>query len=243
MDDLTLLNTEVLPAFKYGRGVIFDILCTSTTEEQFIVEIQNTKQPYAKDRFVFYTSRAIYQQGQRGEDWRFDLVPVYGVFLLNFKMTDEESCLRRDIALTDMRTGQQFSDKMRLIFLELPYFTKEENECETNFERWLYVLNNMETLERMPFLAQKAAFEKLMKVANIANFTPKELQEHESSLDTYRVMVGAMEQSEATGEEKGREEGREEEKREMARKMKTKGIDVCEIADITGLSTGEIERL
>ena len=32
---------------------------------------------------------------------------------------------------------------MRYIFIELPLFTKEEDECETDFERWIYVLKNM----------------------------------------------------------------------------------------------------
>ena len=46
-------------------------------------------------------------------------------------------------ALADRETHEQFSDKMRYIFIELPLFTKEEDECETDFERWIYVLKNM----------------------------------------------------------------------------------------------------
>ena len=50
---------------------------------------------------------------------------------------------------------------MRYIFIELPSFTKEEEDCETDFERWIYVLKNMETLQRLPFQARNSVFKKL----------------------------------------------------------------------------------
>lgn len=37
----------------------------------------------------------------------------------------------------------------------LPLFKKEESECENDFERWIYILKNMSTFERMPFLARE----------------------------------------------------------------------------------------
>ena len=37
----------------------------------------------------------------------------------------------------------------------LPLFKKEENDCENDFERWIYILKNMSTFERMPFLARE----------------------------------------------------------------------------------------
>jgi hypothetical protein len=47
---------------------------------------------------------------------------------------------------------------MRLTLLQLPCFTKEIDECETIFEKIIYVLKHMEILQRMPFLAQSAVF-------------------------------------------------------------------------------------
>ena len=32
---------------------------------------------------------------------------------------------------------------------------KEPDECENDFERWIYLLKHMDTLERMPFKAKK----------------------------------------------------------------------------------------
>ncbi|MDE6354225.1 MAG: Rpn family recombination-promoting nuclease/putative transposase, partial [Prevotella sp.] len=44
----------------------------------------------------------------------------------------------------DMCSCRLFSDKIRLIYLQLPLFTKEVDECVNDFERWIYVLKHME---------------------------------------------------------------------------------------------------
>ena len=68
---------------------------------------------------------------------------------------DKNIKLRTDVILADKETGELFSEKFRQIFIALPLFKKSEEECETNFERWIYILNNMETLKRMPFKDEK----------------------------------------------------------------------------------------
>ena len=77
------------------------------------------------------------------------------MFFMNFRLDDSPGKLHTDIVLSDRDTHEVFSDKLRFIFIELPAFTKEEEECITDFERWIYVLKNMETLNRLPFKAAK----------------------------------------------------------------------------------------
>ena len=68
-----------------------------------------------------------------------------GVFFMNFRLGDSPGKLCTDIVLSDRNTHEVFSDKLRFIFIELPAFTNEEEECITDFERWIYVLKNMES--------------------------------------------------------------------------------------------------
>ena len=86
------------------------------------------------------------------------------MFFMNFRLVDSPGKLHTDIVLSDRDTHEIFSDKLRFIFIELPAFTKEEEKCITDFERWIYVLKNMKTLNRLPFKARKAVFEKLEKI-------------------------------------------------------------------------------
>jgi len=245
--DITFLDKELLPEFMGDRGVIYDIYCTTEADEHIIVEMQNRQQANFRERALFYLSHTITRQGERGSDWQFDLKAVYGVFFMNFRLEDMPHKLRTDVILADRDTHEQFSDKLRFIFIELPSFTKEEAECETDFERWIYVLKNMETLQRLPFKARKAVFEKLEKIVDIASLSKEEREKYDESIKVYRDHLATLAYAEQKGRLEGRLEGLQKGKREeaiaIAREMKKEGIPVEQIARFTKLSAEEIEKL
>ena len=237
--DIQFLNNEQQPEVKTERGIIYDIYCVTDTGERIIVEMQNREQPYFKDRALFYLSRAITQQAKKGV-WDFQLDAVYGVFFMNFVMDkDMPSKIRTDIVLSDRDTGKLFNNKFRQIFIELPNFNKEEDECENDFERWIYILKHMDTLDRMPFKARKAVFERLEKLASKANMTQEERAQYEEEWKIYNDYFNTLD----FAEQKGRREGRQEVLIETARKFKEMGFTTEMIAKGTGLSKEEIEKL
>lgn len=236
--DLTFLNVELPSETIEGRGAVFDLKCKDAEGSVFIVEVQNAPQSYFYERGLYYLCRAVCEQGQRGPRWKFGLYPVYGIFLLNFKSGRTDK-LRTDIILADKETGEQFSNKIRQIYLEMPFFTKEEDECETPFEMWLYVLKNMDKLERMPFKAQKQLFEKLEKIAGITNLTREERLEYDEALKVYRDYHNIMDYA----EEKGRNEGEIKGIKRTAKNFKEEGIPLHIIKKCTGLSEEEINSL
>ena len=256
--DITFLNPIQQLETIEDRGVIFDIHCRDDKGGLFVVEMQNGAQPYFYDRGIYYLSRAISNQGERGKDWKFSLCPVYGIFLLNYKM-GINSKFRTDVILADRDTGRVFSDKIRQVYLELPWFTKEPDDCETDFERWLYLLKHMDTLERMPFKARKAVFDKLLEVADVASLSRDERILYDEALKRYRDYKNTVDYAEEKGIEKGIEigkakgriegiakgkaEGKAEEQRLIAANLKKQGINPETIAQCTGLSVEEIDRL
>ena len=260
--DLTFLNNEQLPIYPGERIAIYDIFCTTDTGEKIIVEMQNRSQVYFKERALYYLSHAIVRQGVKGESWKFDIKSVYGVFFINF-LLDENQKLRTDVILTDRDTGKLFSDKLRQIFIALPLFNKTETECETDFERWIFVLNNMETLNRMPFKAQKAVFEKLEEIVDVHSLSEEDRVRYENSVNAYRDYLATIDYAAKKGSEEGFEEGfekgiekgiengiekgiekgRREEKFETARNLKSLGMTSEQIMQVTGLSLTEIESL
>ena len=206
--DITFLDKEQLPVFEDDRKLIYDVYCTDENDEQFIVEMQNQSHLNFRSRTVYYLSQAIARQGERGSKWMYDLKAVYGVFFLNFPMPGTKAHkLRMDIVLSDRDTHELFSDKMRYIFIELPSFAKEEDECMNDFERWIYVLKNMDTLKRMPFRARKSVFEKLEEVVTLSSLTRAEREKYDESLKTYRDRLAEMAFAQQEGREKGRAEG------------------------------------
>ena len=172
--DLKLLDKERLGMSDGDRSLIYDIYCEIEGGEHIIVEMQNCYQSSFKNRSIYYLSRSIVEQGERGIEWNYDIKAVYLVAFLNFKLHDISSEFRTDVALADMRSGKLFSDKMRLIYLQLPYFTKEVEACDTLFDRWIFVLKNMNVLERMPWAAQDAVFQKLATIAEVGALSQQE---------------------------------------------------------------------
>ena len=144
---------------------------------------------------------------------------------------------------------------MRYIFLELPSFGKEESECETDFERWIYVLKNMETLQRLPFKARNAVFKKLEEIVDIASMSKEERMKYDESIKVYRDQLAVMEfernkglaegraEGLAKGKAEGRAEGLAEGKESVARNLKRMGMDVETIVKATGLDPDVIEGL
>lgn len=244
--DLTFLNNEQLPKYNEGRGLIYDIYCCTDTGEKIIVEMQNKSQLHFKERALYYLSNAIVQQAEKGNEWRFGIKAVYGVFFMNF-LFDSSVKLRTDVILADRDTGELFTDRMRQIFIALPLFQKEEEECENDFERWIYTLKNMETLKRMPFKARKAVFERLEDIVDVASLSKEEQERYQNSVNVYRtnlcVLDAAKKEGKAEGIAEGIERGKEKERLDNARKMKEAGIACTLISQITGLSNEEIAAL
>ena len=262
--DLRFLNNESEPEQKELRKVIYDIYCETDTGEYIIVEMQNRRQEHFKERALFYQSQAIVRQGMKGQNWDFKLDAVYGVYFANFYLDGKDNGkLRRDIVLADRDTHEIFCEKLRQIYIELPYFIKKEEECETDFERWIYVLKYMEILERMPFKGRKAVFDRLEQMASKANMTVAERRQYEeewknwndyyNTLDYARKeglemgreegLAKGMEQGIKQGMEQGMEQGRKEGILSTARNLKSAGISQEIIMQTTGLSAEEIDAL
>lgn len=64
--DLTYKNVEQIGEINGTRTNYFDVYCTTSTGEEFIVEMQNSWKPFFKDRMLYYASKLIRNQGKKG---------------------------------------------------------------------------------------------------------------------------------------------------------------------------------
>lgn len=63
--DVKFVNTEQIRHNDDERGVVFDVKCITEDGRHIIVEMQKKEQKYFVDRAIFYTSKAIVEQGVR----------------------------------------------------------------------------------------------------------------------------------------------------------------------------------
>ena len=239
--DLEYLNTEQIPEDYDGRRTIYDLYCKTDTGEYIIVEMQNREQTFFKDRALYYMSQSVVKQAQKGKGWRFNLTAVYGIYFVNFLLDKNESgehfC--KDIAMIDKHTGKVFNNKFRQIYIELPHFMKSEADCNNFLEYWIYNLVNMNKLKEISFKDRKAIFDRLEQIASQANLTEEERARLDEDWKNYNDYFNTVD----FAKDEGRAEGELKKQHEIAQKMKAKGQPSDFIADITGLTIEEIEKL
>lgn len=239
--DVTYLNSEQLGRGRDERHAIFDVYCEGENGERFIVEMQNAYQKFFKDRSVYYSTFPIREVPPLG-NWNFELPAVYTIGILNFVFDedrDSKDYYHHEVKLMDVARKTVFYDKLTYIYLELPKFTKKEDELETLFEKWVFVLRNLSRLMERPAALQERIFTRLFEAAAIARFTPEQRFGYEDSLRAYRDMNAIM----ATAEEKSKTEGKKEKAQEIARQMQADGLPMATIIKYTGLSAEELEQL
>jgi predicted transposase/invertase (TIGR01784 family) len=213
---LTYIKSEQLGNSTIDRKAVFDLYCENERGERFIVELQKAKQNFFKERTVFYSTFPIQHQAPQG-DWNFNLKAVYTIGILDFifkETADDPEVVHREpyrhvVKLVEVHSQEIFYDKLTYIYLELPKFKKTEEELETKFDKWLYVLKNLGNLSERPAKLQERIFEKLFGQAEVAAFSQADRLAYESSLKYYRDLNNVVDTAEQKGRMLGLQEGLE----------------------------------
>ena len=241
--DITYLDKELVPELIDERTVIFDLLCEDEDGSKFILEMQNCPQRYFFNRGFYYICRMISRQGETGRDWKYELLPVYGIYLLNFSLP-EFPLWRTDVVLANELTGETFGRiKLKQVYISFERFDLSYEECETPLEKTIYVLKNMNLFDMSPFKEKEAYFRRLLAVANVNALSPKERATYDENLKIYRDWKATMEYAVEEAETKGKAEGERLATLRNARNMKKAGVDLSLIAECTGLSLEIIQSL
>ncbi len=233
--ELTFGNTENVPELEFERKAIFDIHCKDKNGETFIVEMQKAKIKFFKDRALFYITLPIRTQAQKGT-WNFELKPIYYLAILDFEYDENEERRKfeRYVNLKD-QDGDIFFDKLNFKFLQMPLFTKKQDELKTQYDKWCFFLKHLEEFDDIPTILNEPIFQKAFKTAEIAKFSKEEYDKYQESLLNYIELKGVVDTS--------KEEGRIEEKIEIAKEMINENFPMEQIARITKLSLDTIEKL
>ena len=254
ISSLTFKNSEQLGQTDIDRKAIYDIYCENENGEKFIVELQKAKQNYFKERTIYYSTFPIREQAEKGE-WNYNLKAVYCVGILDFTFDDyqeetEQGEVVHTVKLKD-QNHKTFYDKLTYIYLEMPNFTKGEDELHSRLDQWLYFIKNLEDFQTIPSIFKDTVFMNAFEKAELAKLGQGELDRYESSLKVYRDLKNVIDTSFDEGKIEGKIEGKMEGiiegkiegKMEVAKALKQSGVPLEIIIKTTGLSENEIESL
>lgn len=106
--------------------------------------------------------------------WNYQICKVYVVCILNYIMDPsrpEKYCW--DVVRMDPELKLPFSETLNEIYIEMPKFVLPLHECDTLYKKWLYVLNNIEIMERLPQELNNQIFRKLKSIVEVERMTPR----------------------------------------------------------------------
>jgi predicted transposase/invertase (TIGR01784 family) len=199
--DLQYGNPEKLGFSKYDRKAVYDLYCITGNGEHVIVEIQSAPQVYFIDRTLTYIARLINAQSEKGKKWNFELPKIYSVNILDFtfeeamkplgveiKKTDKNKYVSK-VQLIDCDTKELFYDKLTLVYIELPNFSKELKDVKTFFEQWVFIIKHLHELNDLPKeFSKDEVFEQLFETAKIARMTKNEVDNYLKDLNDMNIV-------------------------------------------------------
>ena len=259
---LTFENVEVLSDRKGGRGVIFDLFCTTDSGDKIIVEMQNYSQLFFKTRANYYLYTLMTKVLGRGVDWnkmKKDIPHLIGIFFLGKRMGTETKAIIETEEF-DRIEKTPFWDRMRKYFIILENFDFTDLEQPSFKDCWIEIIKNLgDNMYKIhPSVYEKAdpALLELIERAQVGNLSDDEYLRYEAGLKALEDYIdfdemlaeaqAKVEEAQAKAAEakaEGRAEGERRTQIETAKRMLEDDFSTELIAKFTGLSIDEIENL
>jgi predicted transposase/invertase (TIGR01784 family) len=151
---------------------VYSIYCETMFGEKFIVEMQRAEHDYFNEKSVFYSSFPTLSQTKSDPTWDFKPDLVYAIGILGFVFEEDKN--EDEYQYTHNVVNEALDNKMNIIYLALPKFTKRIDELKTLMDKWMYVLKNLSLLDKRPPELSEPIFERLFHVAEITRLTPGE---------------------------------------------------------------------
>ena len=247
--DITFRDKEVLPPDSNGKRIVYDAYCTTNTGHHFVVEMQRKQSKLFGKRMVFYISSCVFRQGESGGSYNFD--PVFLIVITDFDMNPFEKQLVNEVVLMERNTGVVFTEDFKIFFLSLSRVNADWDQCKTELERRLFLVKNMDKLNKESKPYKCGRYADMFKASEIASMAAEDIVAYRNSLriemerqsELEFAKEEGLEEGLQKGMEKGIEEGIEKGKMDVARRLKQNGMSMGDLMLFTGLSEAQIMEL
>ena len=232
----------------------YDFMCKDESGTVFIVELQRYQDDYWFKRCVSYACRAYDRQNRKGEDY--NVAPVYLIGLMDVPIDHPDKDFWKDRYVSEYTFREKEShdllgETIVIIFAEMANFSKAAEECVTEVDKMLYLLKNIGRMMDQPGWLQHEVYTRIFDACEIAGFDEDKLIKYDKDMYDERRLKSEMNTAKRIGYEDGHKEGRAdglaegraEGRAEVALRMLDSGMDISQIAQLTGLSIEEVSVL
>ena len=240
--ELSVGPQEHINPINRSKDIRLDVHCTDTNGNHFIVEVQLSEQSTFYERAVFNSTFVIQEQLPQGStDWGFS--PLYFIGILNFSIHKGSSQVLYRYRLKEVDSGEDMTDRVEYIFLELPNATDPDQDDSSALAQLGFTLKHISEMTEQPEWAKGEFYDLLFKSAEISNFAPKEQKEYRKDMTTERDIKNQIAFAEQRGEQRGEQKGEARANRMTAKNLLGMGMALEDISKATGLSVEELKAL
>ena len=257
IDSIDLSRNPILRReFKEEKLGVLDIIAKLDKDEICNIELQIVDKKNIIERILYYWSRLYSRQIKSGEDYKI-LQKAIVILITDFKIENlEELDYHSRWKIMEDKQGKKIilTQKLEIDIIELPKIIGKEKE-QDNLLDWLYFLENpkservtekmkenenlKEAVKKLDNLSEDEKMQRIADLRQKAIMDEKAIYEKGLEIGIEKGIQRGMEK----GIEKGIMEGSQKEKIEIAKKMLELKIDKKTIAEATGLTEQEIEKI
>jgi predicted transposase/invertase (TIGR01784 family) len=254
---LEIIDPYQAPKLAGMKDTFVDVKAKLANDKNIIIEMQVVHSKNIEQRILYNAAKQYANQLQRGEDYHL-LNPVIALTLVDFSLFDDISSHISRFQLIEKETLVKYTDDVELVFIELPKFTKTEEQLNSIEDKWIYFIQKAGNLNAIPQSLNEPCIVDAFERINEAALTPEELELQQKRHAFIQIQRTGLELAEERGEargieigiELGREEGIELGKQEgelnaklaIARNL-LDVLDDATIAHKTGLTLAQVAAL
>ena len=245
IDSIDLSRNPILRReFKDEKLGVLDIIAKLDENEICNIELQIVDKKNIIERILYYWSRLYSRQIKSGEDYKI-LQKAIVILITDFKIENlEELDYHSRWKIMEDKQGKKIilTQKLEIDIIELPKIIGKEKE-QDNLLDWLYFLENPKSERVTEKMKENENLKEAVK--KLDNLSEDEKMQRIADLRQKAIMdeKAIYEKGLEVGIEKGIMEGSRKEKIEIAKKMLELKIDKETIAEATGLTEQEIEKI
>ena len=263
-EKVTIVDPNVKKEYSNDKAGVLDVKIHTKSGNVVDVEIQVEPNAPLEKRIRFYQAKMITEQIGEGGDYD-EIKPVISIIITDFHLIPDSKAYHHRFRFYDAKNRVELTKGQEINTLELPKLPKKSDE--TDLFDWMMLIRAKSEEEYDMLAEKKPVFRKVVAVVKKLSADEEARMIHDKQelwrMDYAATMRNAarkglakglaegLEKGLAEGMEKGMEKGRAEGeaeglakgKMETARNMKAEGFSIADIADITGLTKKEIERM
>jgi predicted transposase/invertase (TIGR01784 family) len=248
IESVEYLSPELVPENPLKKDSIVDVRCKDNYGRQFIVEMQMEWNTAFFSRLLFNTSKAYVRQLDSSKNYNL-LQPVYGLGIINDNFDHKTPEFYHHYQIINHENTDERIKGMEFVLIELKKFKPEEWAERKMAVLWLRFLQEMKDQCRhiSDDLLANPEIHRALDICEEGAFTESELAFYEARLDAIcyenAKLSVSYDEGLAEGEAIGKAKGERERNIQIVKNSYKAGITVETIADITGLTTEEVNEL